>query len=526
MYKISALRKITQTTWSLKADAYLIYATLINIILFNIPLFNFAIENLDLRSLNGLVTLLNIFIVLFMFSVLFLGLSLLISTYLTNFILISAALINSTALYFMLTYQVILDRTMIGNILNTRIDESIELIHPSLFLFVIFLGIIPSYFVYEIKIISISRTSVILKVLLSTVLSLICIYASSSTWLWFDDNAKVLGGKTLPWSYIVGYARHKSSTKAITQKLLPAATFSNDEKMVVILVIGETARSANFSLYGYQKITNPLLSKSGVQTLQNSYSCSPYTTKSLAFILSDSNESNLLSGEKEPLPSYLKRHGVDVICRSNNWGEPPIETNTYQTANELKKTCKGEDCKYDAVLLTGLRERILSSNKNKIFVVLHQKGSHGPAYYSRYPDEFEKFIPVCKNVELQSCSKEELLNAYDNTIYYNDYVLNNTIDILKSLENRKSVFMYISDHGESLGEYNLYLHGAPYSIAPDVQKSIPFLVWRSYQDPTDQQLHAQQKNKYGHSNIFHSVMGALSMNSDIYKKELDIFSIR
>ena len=156
-----------------------------------------------------------------------------------------------------------------------------------------------------------------------------------------------------------------------------------------------------------------------------------------------------------------------------------MKVQSYERAPALRQGCTGEGCNHDEVLLNGLSDRIRSSEAQNVFVVLHQRGSHGPSYHAEYPKRFELFKPVCESVELDRCSDEELTNAYDDTILYTDYVLGEVIHVLENLVNTSAVMMYISDHGESLGEYGLYLHGTPFSIAPDAQKQIPFIVWMS-----------------------------------------------
>ena len=179
------------------------------------------------------------------------------------------------------------------------------------------------------------------------------------------------------------------------------------------------------------------------------------------------------------------------------------------------------------MLLTGLSERIRSSKRHNVFVILHQRGSHGPSYYSEYPRQFELFTPVCRSVTLNQCSRDELRNAYDNTILYTDHFLGRVIHLLNNLMNTSAVFMYISDHGESLGEHGLYLHGAPFSIAPDEQKNVPFIVWMSSEFADRKGItFTQLGQRDGHSqkNVFHSIMGAFDMRSDVYDARLDVFN--
>jgi lipid A ethanolaminephosphotransferase len=295
----------------------------------------------------------------------------------------------------------------------------------------------------------------------------------------------------------------------------------------VILVIGEAARAQNFALYGYDRPTNPLLAEAGVVALRNATACATYTTAAVRCILSNVDSESAFSTRYEPLPTYLQRHGVDVIWRSRNFGEPRIKVQSYQKATELAATCTGERCKYDEVLLSGLEQRIRDSSSRRVFVVIHQTGSHGPAYYTRYPAEFERFKPVCKSVELSHCSPQELVNAYDNTILYEDYFLHQTIGLLKTLEHTSALLIYISDHGESLGEFGLYLHGVPYSVAPDVQKDIPFIVWMSDEFIRRKAVEAsrlESQSRHSQRDVFHSVMGAFSMRSDAYAAGFDIFN--
>ncbi len=361
--------------------------------------------------------------------------------------------------------------------------------------------------------------------IIGTILGVFLIYMNSASWLWIDKYSKIIGGKILPWSYIVNSVKlYSQDIKSTNNKvLLPDGKFNDSNKTVVVLIIGETARSNNFSLYGYRRETNPLLAKSGSIALQNSTACTTYTTGSLACMLSYDVKN---TDTYETLPSYLTRLGADVIWRSGNWGEPPVSVTEYTTRSELKKTCTGAGCKFDELLLSKLTERIESSDANKIFVALHTKGSHGPSYYSRYPEEFEKYTPVCRHEEISSkCSYEELVNAYDNSILYTDYFLNQAIKKLQALKNIPAMLIYISDHGESLGEEGLYLHGTPYMFAPDYQKDIPFIIWTSKEFDQLKNIDLKsikQKDHYSHANVFHTVIGALGLSSDIYNKDLDV----
>ena len=165
-----------------------------------------------------------------------------------------------------------------------------------------------------------------------------------------------------------------------------------------------------------------------------------------------------------------------------------------------------------------LKGEILKSKKNKILVVLHTSTSHGPTYYKKYPKQFEKFTPVCKSVELANCTQQELINAYDNTILYTDFILSELIDELKQLNDYNSSMIFISDHGESLGENNLYMHGIPASLAPKEQLEIPFIVWSS-----EGSKKIKDNKEYSQHNIFHSVLKFLDIDSPVYDETMSIF---
>jgi lipid A ethanolaminephosphotransferase len=343
------------------------------------------------------------------------------------------------------------------------------------------------------------------------------IFANASNWLWIDKNATQLGALLMPWSYTVNSARYQIHQYQQNKKEipLPNATITDDEKAVVVLVIGESARSMNFSLCGYEKNTNPLLSETPNLVAFKINSETTYTTASVKCILEHTKTSDLY----EILPNYLYRNGVDVVWRSSNWGEPPIHIEDYQKQKQLAEGCEGERCGYDEILLKGLKERILASEKDKILIILHTSTSHGPQYSKKYPPEFEVFKPVCNSVELSNCSHEELINAYDNTIVYTDYILHKIIENLQELKEYKSTMIFVSDHGESLGEKNLYMHGVPRSIAPKEQYEIPFIVWLS-----DSSKQIKPNIEVSQFSVFHSVMNFLSVQSSIYEENKNIFS--
>lgn len=503
---------------------FIVLITLFNMGVYHYPFFSFTLKHINILSLNGVLTFFSILVGLFVVTVSLLHVFALISLRFFRFFILFMIIGNSIALYFMISYQVILDRTMMGNVFNTDSAEAFSYYHPKLFIYLFLLGIVPAFIISKIQIEKINRLKVLKYTFAILISGIFILYLNGSTWLWIDKYSKTLGGLCLPWSYTTNIIRYKAQEieHSKEQVLLPNAQFSDDSKMIVLLVIGESARAKNFSLYGYDRDTNPELKKLNVIALQNTFSSATYTTASVHSMLSFEGKT---SDDYEPLPNYLERMGVDVIWRSKNWGEPVLKIQSYEKDSILKPQCQGEGCDYDEVLLTGLTQRITSSKKNKIFIVLHTAGSHGPTYHLKYPASFEIFQPACKTVSIKECTQQELINAYDNTIIYTDHFLSQVIGVLKQFTNTPSTMIYISDHGESLGEYGLYLHGTPYSIAPDEQKKIPFIIWESDSFLKEKNLSTpsvKSLEEYGQNNIFHTIIGAFGIKSPVYKEQLDL----
>ena len=520
-----ARRFLRNNQVSISPSWFVVLLSLGNILIYNYSVFSYSFANIDYFSLHGALTLLTIFVVQFVFAALIFFVLTLISPYVLKVFCVAAAIGNSVAIYFIATYHVALDRSMMSNVFNTRVVESVEFLHPKLIAYVVVLGLIPAWLIVRTNVERVKRARILVHLLVTLVAGLSFIYVNASTSLWIDKHASRLGGVLLPWSYAINSVRLKVEESRANRavELLPAIHSNNDDPTVVVLVIGETARADNLSLYGYERLTNPLLAERAVVSLQNATSCSTYTTASIHCMLSHDGSR---SGNDEPLPSYLQRNGIDVVWRSNNWGEPRVEVQSYEESTELVEACSTDNCDFDEVLLSGLADRIQSSLKKKVFVVLHTKGSHGPSYFTKYPETFQRFSPVCETVELDKCTEEELINAYDNSILYTDYFLDQAISVLESLNGTPALLLYVSDHGESLGEYGLYLHGTPYSIAPDVQKKIPFILWMSDSFLKQRGIRKSDflQDEYSHSNVFHSILGAFGLKSEIYAEELDIFS--
>ncbi len=502
---------------NIKITHFVLLMSCLNFLFFHLPFFKFVVNNIDCKSVNGIVIIISLIILMLVLNAFVFFLLFSLSRVVGKFLLILFFIINSIAVYFVNTYGVIIDESMIGNVLNTDYAESSSFFSIKLIVYIILFGVLPSIYIYKVKIITVTIKKFLIITSLTLLFILGLVIGNASNVLWIDKNSKTLGGLAMPWCYSVNISLfyvHKSQ-KNEKEILLPNATIKDNVKSVVVLVIGESARSKNFSLYGYNKNTNPLLSKIPSVFHFNANSGATYTTAGVKCILEHKNTDDLY----EILPNYLYRNNVDVVWRTTNWGEPPVHIKNYQKSNVLIKDCKGEGCNYDEILLAGLKEQILASKKNKILIILHTSISHGPTYSKKYPTQFETFKPVCNSVELGNCSHTELINAYDNTIVYTDYILSKIIEDLKQLTAYKSAMIFVSDHGESLGENNLYMHGLPLSIAPKEQYEIPFIVWVS--DNSSKELKPNKMVTQNH--VFHSVLNFLNIQSPVYNEEMNIF---
>ena len=328
--------------------------------------------------------------------------------------------------------------------------------------------------------------------------------------------------------YANGFIRHEPHSVAPIG--LDARIPANDtHRELIIFVLGETARADRFSLNGYAKPTNPLLMKEGVLSFSNIWACGTSTAVSVPCMFSNlgqSGYSDKKARATENVLDVLKHAGVNVLWLDNNSDSKGVALRvpyeSYKTADK-NPVCDVE-CR-DEGMLADVQAYINGHPRGDIFIVLHQMGNHGPAYYKRYPASFEKFTPACKTNQLEKCSKEEIDNAYDNAILYTDYFLSQVIAMLKRHSaGFESAMFYISDHGESLGERGVYLHGLPGIIAPDTQRRVPGIMWfgKGFDEVDIKSLAAKRDRKYTHDNIFHTVLGFMEIETSVYDREMDI----
>ena len=481
---------------------------------FHIPAFKAVLDNIE-SGWNGVLIFASVAILMLAVNYFFYYLLLWLGRFVGKIIIAFTFIADAISLYFINTYEVLITDMMMGNVFNTRFSEAEGFFSLSAVLYILFLGIPPCIYLFAKRTDYNTFKSFLKNIGTSLLIIALVVLANMRNTLWIDNNSTQLGSLLMPWSYTVNSIRYYNKVKKRNQKeiLLPDATITNDSKDVCVLIIGESARRQNFSLYGYERDTNPLLAGDSVKTyIANS--AATYTTAAVKAIL-DHKETGKLY---EILPNYLYRNGADVIWRSYNWGQPPLHIEKYINHKKLAEKYPEADAKYDRLLLEGLKKEIEASESNKLLIILHLSTSHGPTYNQKYPKEFEVFKPVCNTVEISTADKQELLNAYDNTILYTDYIVHSVIEILKEIADRRCCMMFVSDHGESLGEDNLFMHGMPKNIAPKEQFEIPFIVWQN-----DKNTGMKDFNEVEQYYVFHSVMNYLGMRSEIYNEEMNIF---
>jgi lipid A ethanolaminephosphotransferase len=501
------------------------------LLLYNIPFFNYVSQNTN-ESTGGIIFLqASLVIIMLALNFMLTYLSMWLLRIVARILLAIFAIINATAVYFIITYSAIINATTIENVFNTRYSEASGFFSWSLWMFIAVFGVLPAlYCLMQPVVIGKAKK---LGIYCGSSLAIILLVASLniSQTLWISQHDTELGGLLQPWSYVVNTCRVISSyqDEQAEEIKLPDGTITDHEKTVVVLVIGESARKANFQLYGYQRDTNPLLSKQEGLKVYQATACATYTTAGTKAILEPKDSGDLY----ELLPNYAFRTGVDVSWRTSNWGEPPIHIDEYLTDTDLSDLYQGKSNDYDDILYYGLRERIESSKKDKVLIILHTSTSHGPKYADKYPKEFEVYKPVAKNIEEGEKNIGMLINAYDNTIRYTDFLLNSLINTLREMKDWHSAMIFISDHGESLGENKMFMHGLPMKLAPKVQYEIPFLVWTSDGFRTYKQTSGSQEAPEGElpavleqHYVFHSVLNLLSIQSPAYNKDYDIFVSR
>ena len=456
--------------------------------------------------------------------------------------------------YFMLAYGIAIDASMLTNVLQTDVKEAGDLLNWQLPLTVGALAVPPVAWLVRQPVRAVAPLRHTLHnagLFVAAVL-----VAVGAVLLVFQDFASTMRNHT-QLRYLINplntvYALGNIATKPLrmdTRTILPVgrdaqlgASYAGQSKPpLLVLVLGETGRAGNFGINGYERDTTPLLAaRPDLISAGNAWACGTSTAASVPCMFSHlgRNGYEARRANFEGLMDVLQHAGLAVLWVDNQSGckgtcdRIPNANTSAQKDPELCPT--GSDC-LDNIMLKGLDQRLADlpaeQRQRGTVVVLHQMGSHGPAYSKRSAPERKKFLPECTSNALQECDRQQVVNAYDNSIVETDHFLDSVLNWLGKQSNQaQPAMIYVADHGESLGENNIYLHGLPYSIAPDVQKHVPWLTWLSAAiqsrmgtaTPCLQKELAQQR--ITHDNYFHSVLGLLDVKTGAYQPELDIFS--
>ena len=466
-------------------------------------------------------------------------------------------LIAAGSQYFMVEYGTIMDRGMIHNIVQTDVRESADLFNPKLLLQLAVIVGLPALWLYKQPIRG-SRTAgrtlmhTLVLALASAALLAGSVFISyrelapvvrNNLWLRFmfnpvnpvlatvDAGLKPLLHKPRPFKTITGGVALGSSYAQ-----------AGNKPPLFVLVVGETARSANFSLNGYARQTNPDLAQRNVLSWRNATSCGTSTRESVPCMFSSLGREAFYAAKEDHdnLLDVLQAAGLAVLWVDNQAGckgvcqrIPSASTTDRVSTADGKALCSSDGECLDGILLSGLDERIAQLDPERrakgVVLVMHQMGSHGPAYYKRATAETKLFQPECDTNALSSCAQQTVINAYDNSIRYTDHFLAQTIDWLKARQSQyQTGLLYMSDHGESLGEMGIYLHGMPYAMAPDKQKHVPMIAWLGESHGlgartqiSDACLRKGLDQAVSHDNLYHTVLGLMDVQSPSYQKPLD-----
>lgn len=474
--------------------------------------------------------------------------SLLNIPYIRKPLLIVLTLGCAAATWFMYTYGAVIDQNMIVNVFETNSQEATALVTPQMILWLVVAGLVPSVVLALTRIRTgkwwyalLTRFAAMLGALLVIILVASVFYKDYASL--FRNNKSIVKMVT-PANYVSALVKYsKMRWFAGDQTLVRigedahkgALIASQRKKTVLVVVVGEASRAANYSLNGYPRETNPELKKQDVINFPRASSCGTETAVSVPCMFSGMTRKKYdadLAHHQEGLLDVLNHARFNLLWRDNDGGCKGAcdrVPHTDMTQWKLDQFCKDKSC-IDDVNLYRL-DNVLDGIKQDTVLVIHLMGSHGPAYYKRYPDSFRKFTPTCDTNEIQDCDHQSLINTYDNTILYTDSVVSRTIDALKARQaNMNTALIYLSDHGESLGESGIYLHGTPYMLAPEQQTHIPFMFWlspdyaKNFGVNTDCLRDHAAKEAVSQDNLFATVLGMMDVKSAVYQPQLDILS--
>jgi lipid A ethanolaminephosphotransferase len=457
-------------------------------------------------------------------------------------VLVPLIVITALASYFTARYGVFFDAAMVRNVLHTHVAEARELLSPALLPHLLLYAIAPLVLLWRVRVVrtpliraTLTRMAWLLTALVVAVAALLAVFQPFASLMRNHREVRYLiTPANLVASLVTVLARETRAAAAPRQPIgLDAKPGSamRHKPFVMVLVVGETARAANWGLNGYVRQTTPQLTAMPVINFPHVTSCGTNTEVSVPCMFAPSGRRDYDEARirgSEGLLHVLARAGVAVHWRDNQSGCKGVcdglPNDSVQALN-APGLCNGGQC-LDEGLLHGLERRLATAQGTQL-LVLHQLGNHGPSYFRRYPAPFGRFVPACNNDDLSQCARQEIVNAYDNALLYTDHMLAQLITQLAAhADNVDSLLLYVSDHGESLGEGGLFLHGMPYAIAPDVQTHVPMVMWLSAGAVSSigldiTCLRRQARTALTHDNLFHTVLGLFEVRTRLYEPQLD-----
>lgn len=451
-------------------------------------------------------------------------------------------LLNAGAVYFAWSFGTVIDPAMMRNVLATDVREAREYLVPGLWATLIVLGAVPGLVVIRLPLRRAPLAEAVTVRMLG-LLGAVCLLLLALV-VAYDGMASLMRGHkhvrylVAPLNVLVSTARaladdrRRGAPVSISDgaQLTPHAAGARPH--VLVLVVGETVRAQNWGLSGYRRQTTPELARRGVVNFADVTACGSSTEVSLPCMFSMQGRHEYDARDiarSESLLHVLARAGVQVLWRDNQTGCKGVcdglAFESFRNATDPAYCTPAGGCR-DEILLRGLKDRLEATRVDTV-IVLHPLGNHGPAYFRRYPAELRRFRPDCRTAELSRCSREEITNAYDNAVLATDRMLARTIDLLAAAPQVDSALVYVSDHGESLGEAGLYLHGLPYPIAPEEQLKVPMIMWISpgmqASRAVDMRCLQQRASQPAeHDNLFHTVLGLLEVSAEPYQRSHDL----
>jgi lipid A ethanolaminephosphotransferase len=541
--------KFRWPSWKFNTTALTACVALWCLVALNIPFWSRVTEIRPLASIDDALYLLSFAILAFIVINLFL-MPLTLIRPVAKPLLALAVLLAGFASYFVSAYGVLIDKVMIRNVFETNGTEAGELINLNLILYVGLLGVLPAFLVMRAGVIAVGWRRELAHRGIALGLTVLGVGVVAAAF--YQDHASTfrnnreLRHMIVPVNYLAGVGSYVGE---ITRPDLPYQAIGRDARLgeawsgkdaekplIMVLVVGETTRAENFGLNGYARQTTPKLA--AIPELINFSkvsSCGTSTAISVPCMFSDLGRERFDPEEakaRDNLIDIVKRVGFEVQWFGNNTSCQGVcrEVPEIRAPREdYPQYCIGDNPCMDGAIFD-MFGKTLANPTGRRFVVLHTLGNHGPGYHLRYPKAFEKFTPVCRETDFSKCDVASIVNAYDNEVLYTDHLLAETIQKLAALGDRAdTALIYVSDHGESLGENGIFLHALPYAVAPEVQTHVPMVFWASpgfvSRMRIDMRCVAEKKDQeLSHDHVMHSVLGMLDVEVSSKKMELDLFS--